>query len=110
MKNLLNKLTTVSTGILLSLSPSLSFAIEKGSPQDLPDGVTTVTDYLKYAMYGATVIGLLGVAFLLFAQHQEQVLKSIVRVIVIVCVVALVFTIPTWFSLCIPATITVPAM
>lgn len=110
MKKILNKLFKFSFlgAISVCYSPfAMALDSQRGDSEGsgAADGLDKAEVWLKYAMYGASVIGMLGVAFLLFAQHQEAILKQVVRVIVVVCAVSLCFTIPKWFSICIPTSV-----
>lgn len=55
--------------------------------------------YLKYTVWAAAVLGILAIAFMLFGNIQEHVLKVVARVFAVLGVAAMAFVIPGWFNL-----------
>lgn len=109
MKKFLNKIKYF--GILLGVSlPASVFALksqtldqEQTQVNGVGGGITTGTDngmkYLKYTVWAAAVLGILAVAFMLFNNVQETILKTVLRVVGVICVVAMAFVVPGWFNL-----------
>jgi hypothetical protein len=118
MVKLLNKVKYFGLAGMF-LVPTLSFGLNKVDPSQseqstvsgvgggIADGANKGLNYLKYAVWAAAVMGILAVAFMLFGNVQETIMKTVVRVIAVVGVVAMAFVIPSWFSLSIPHVIAI---
>lgn len=74
----------------------------KGLPEGtLAKAVTSSTDYLTYAMYAASVLAIISVGFMLFHSIQDAILKHVTRLVALLSLLTLAFSVPTWFGLCI---------
>lgn len=109
MKKILAKIKYFSIAGLLAV-PNFCFALNKQTLNNetsqvdgFGGGITTGTNngltYLKYTVWAAAVIGILAVAFMLFANVQETLLKTVMRVVAVICVLAMAFVVPGWFNL-----------
>lgn len=66
---------------------------------DPKDGITVMINYLKYTLWAMSALGIISVGFMMFFNVQETILKNVMKVVGVICVVALGFTAPGWFGL-----------
>lgn len=78
---------------------ALTGSLEKGTT--LATAVTSSTNYLTYAMYAASVLAIISVGFMLFHSIQDAILKHVTRLVALLSLLTLAFSVPTWFGLCI---------
>lgn len=62
-------------------------------------GITSVMTYLSYGLWAASALGLIAVGFMLFNNVQDTILKNVAKIVGIICVLALAFSVPGWFGL-----------
>lgn len=66
---------------------------------DPSGGITMMINYLKYTLWAMSALGIISVGFMMFFNVQETILKNVMKVVGVICVVALGFTAPGWFGL-----------
>lgn len=71
----------------------------QGIGGQISQGMNSGTSYLTYAMWAASVMGILAIGFMLFANVQDTILKSIIRGVAVICVIAMAFFVPMYFGL-----------
>jgi hypothetical protein len=77
-----------------------SFALKSSSlDSKVQNGLDNGMTYLKYAIWAAAVLGIVAIAFMLFNNIQEVILKTVVRVFAVLGIAAMAFVIPGWFNL-----------
>lgn len=86
---------------VLVIFSSHVLAINKtdGLDSSVQKGLSQGEKYLKYTVWAAAVLGILAIAFMLFGNIQEHVLKVVARVFAVLGVAAMAFVIPGWFNL-----------
>lgn len=70
-----------------------------GGASNVSSGVSSVFEYLKYSLWAASALGIIAVAFMLFNNVQDTVLKHVAKIVGIICIIALAFTVPGFFGL-----------
>ena len=70
-----------------------------GGASAVKTGIGSVIEYLKYALWAASALGIIAVAFMLFNNVQDTVLKHVAKIVGIICILALAFTVPGFFGL-----------
>lgn len=86
--------------IILLLLSKFSFSLNKSSlDTQVQKGLDNGMTYLQYALWAASVLGIIAIAFMLFNNIQEVILKTVVRVFAVLGIAAMAFVIPGWFNL-----------
>ena len=109
VKNLKNKMFLLA--IAIGTNP-LVYAMKKnkldsadtGTNQDQGggdpvSGVGRMLEYLKYTLWAMSALGIIAVGFMMMFNVQETVLKNVMKVVAVICVIALGFSAPGWFGL-----------
>lgn len=83
------------------LNSNFVFAINKTSAPDatVAAAMTEGQNWLVYTMWAASALGIISVAFMLFHNFNDAILKHVTRVIAIISILALSFTVPGYFGL-----------
>lgn len=84
-----NKLDAADTGTNL----------DGNSGGDPVGGVGKMLEYLKYGLWAMSALGIISVGFMMFFNVQETILKNVMKVVGVICIVALGFSAPGWFGL-----------
>ena len=85
----------------LCLMFQFSYSLSKTNTLDnqVKNGLDNGLVYLNYAVWASAVLGGIAVAFMLFGNMQEAILKTVVRVVAVIGVAAMAYVIPGWFGL-----------
>lgn len=87
---------------ILSVFFNCTFALtNKSISGTVGDAITKGTDYLTYAMYAASVVAIISIGFMLFHNIQDTMLKHVTRLVALLSLLTLAFSVPTWFGLCV---------
>jgi len=86
--------------LILLVFSKYAFSLNKSSlDTQVQKGLDNGMTYLQYALWAASVLGIIAVAFMLFNNIQETILKTVVRVFAVLGIAAMAFVIPGWFNL-----------
>lgn len=108
LKNLKSKLLLTGfvagiTKITMALSTSTlaegTMAGQAGAGGSVGGGINTLMNYLTYTLWAMSALGIIAVGFMMLFQVQETILKNVMKVVGVICVIALAFSAPGWFGL-----------
>lgn len=82
---------------LLCILYSLNISINQSKV--VIKGFDTAADYLQYTIWASCVLGVVSVGFMLFHQHSEPILKNATRVVAVISLLSLAYSVPKFFGI-----------